>query len=54
MDATSITTLISTVGFPIAVSIAIWASYNKTLKELVDVVSKNNELITRLIDKMED
>lgn len=59
MDIQTITTVITTVGFPIAVCIICFWYINKQTethkeetKALTDAVNNNNTLLQRLLDKM--
>lgn len=59
MDTTAITTLISTVGFPIAACIAIWWKSNKDteahkaeVQALSEAINNNTLAITKLLDKL--
>lgn len=53
MDVTTITQLISGVGFPIAACIAIWYSYNKVLERVMDAIEANTRALIELSDKLE-
>lgn len=46
--------LISNVGFPIAVSIAMFWLINGTLNKLINTVDKNTEIINKILNKMEN
>lgn len=59
MDIQTITTVITTVGFPIAVCIICFWYINKQTethkeetKALTDAVNNNNTLLQRLLDRM--
>lgn len=59
MDIQTITTVITTVGFPIAVCIICFWYINKQTethkeetKALTDAVNNNNALLQRLLDKL--
>ncbi len=59
MDIQTITTVITTVGFPIAVCIICFWYINKQTethkeetKALTDAVNNNNTLLQRLLDKL--
>lgn len=59
MDIQTITTIITTVGFPIAVCIICFWYINKQTethkeetKALTDAVNNNNTLLQRLLDKL--
>lgn len=59
MDIQTITTVITTVGFPIAVCIICFWYINKQTethkeetKALTDAVNNNNALLQRLLDRM--
>ncbi len=57
---TELTNFISTVGFPIVVSIAMFyqnnilsSNYQKMTEQLQDKIESNTEILTRLIDKLD-
>lgn len=59
MDVGSITTLISSVGFPIAACVAIWWKSNKDteahaeeVKSLSAAINNNTVALTQLVDKL--
>lgn len=53
MTIADITTLITTVGFPIAMCLLIYYQDQKKLTALQDAINKNTEAITKLITKLE-
>lgn len=48
MDINSVTTIISTMGFPIACCCAMFWFINKTMKELQKAITDNTEATNRL------
>lgn len=54
MSFTEVIQLISNVGFPIAVSIAMFWLINGTLNKLINTVDKNTEIINKILLKMEN
>lgn len=59
MTVADFTTLISSVGFPIAACIAIWWKSNKDteahqeeIKALSDAINNNTLAVTKLVDKL--
>lgn len=42
---------VGTVGFPVAVSVYLLISFQKTINGLKEVINKNTEMIQRLCDK---
>ena len=48
----TIETLISTLGFPIAVTVWLLYERNKTLKELITVIQSNTSVIKEACDKL--
>lgn len=53
MTIADITTLITTVGFPIAMCLLIYYQDQKKLTALQEAINKNTEAITKLITKLE-
>lgn len=53
MTIADITTLITTVGFPIAMCLLIYYQDQKKLTALQDAINKNTAAITKLITKLE-
>lgn len=60
MDANTITTLISSVGFPIVVSIGLFwyiiksnEQHKEEMQKLADAVNNNTLTMQKLIDKLE-
>lgn len=53
MTIADITTLITTVGFPIAMCLLIYYQDQKKLTALQEAIDKNTEAITKLITKLE-
>lgn len=49
-----ITTLISTLGFPIVCCVFMWRYINTTLKEFTKTMTENTALLQKLIDKLDD
>ena len=49
-----ITTLISTLGFPIVCCVFMWRYINTTLKEFTKNMAENTALLQKLIDKLDD
>ena len=54
MSFNEILQLISNVGFPIAVSVAMFWMINTTLNKLINTVDKNTEIINKILLKMEN
>lgn len=54
MNINTITTLIGSLGFPIAVCVACFWFINKTLKDITSALTTNTSAMTRLIDKITD
>ena len=54
MSFTEVIQLISNVGFPIAVSIAMFWLINGTLNKLINTVDKNTEIINKILTKLEN
>lgn len=54
MSFSEVIQLISNVGFPIAVSIAMFWLINGTLNKLINTVDKNTEIINKILTKMEN
>lgn len=54
MSFTEVIQLISNVGFPIAVSIAMFWLINGTLNKLINTVDKNTEIINKILIKLEN
>ena len=52
MTIADITTLITTVGFPIAMCLLIYYQDQKKLTALQEAINKNTEAITKLITKL--
>ena len=52
MDFNEIGVLISTVGFPIVCTGAMWLSYTKTLAEMDKTIERNTIALQRLLDKL--
>lgn len=53
MDVNAVSTLISTVGFPIAACAGLFWMLNTTLKELRAALDRNTEALTKLCVKLE-
>ena len=53
MSFNEIIQLISNIGFPIAVSVAMFWMINTTLNKLINTVDKNTEIINKILLKME-
>lgn len=53
MDVNTLTTLISSIGFPIACCVYLGYYINTTMKEFTATMNRNNILIERLIDKLD-
>lgn len=49
-----LTTLISTLGFPIVCCVFMWRYINTTMKEFTKTMSENTTLLQKLIDKLDD
>lgn len=54
LDATALTQLIGSLGFPIVACIAIFIKDYKDNNRWMDIVQKNTDAITRLADKLEE
>lgn len=54
MSFSEVIQLISNVGFPIAVSIAMFWLINGTLNKLINTVDKNTEIINKILTKLEN
>ena len=54
MSFNEIIQLISNIGFPIAVSVAMFWMINTTLNKLINTVDKNTEIINKILLKMEN
>lgn len=61
MDVNTITTFINNVGFPIAISIALFyqmfktqATYNKTLQEFKSIIENNTVSVTQMNKVVEE
>ena len=54
MSFNEIIQLISNIGFPIAVSVAMFRMINTTLNKLINTVDKNTEIINKILLKMEN
>lgn len=48
-----ITTLVSTLGFPIVCCVFMWKYINTTMKEFTKTMSENTALLQKLIDKLD-
>ena len=53
MSFNEIIQVISNIGFPIAVSVAMFWMINTTLNKLINTVDKNTEIINKILLKME-
>ena len=53
IDITAISTLISTVGFPIAACCALFYLYNKTLSKLTSTLEKIDSTLDRMSDRID-
>ena len=54
MDPNAIIQVISTLGFPIATTIALFWYLVKCQKELADVISDNTEVLLRILEHMKE
>ena len=52
MDLTNLTTLISSVGFPIVCCVFMAWYINNTMKDFTEIMNRNNTLLEKLITKM--
>lgn len=53
MDMQAITSLISSMGFPIVCCIFLWKYVNSTLKEFTVTMQQNTQMIQKLIDRLD-
>lgn len=53
MDITAVTTLISSVGFPIAMCLLIYINQNKSLEKLTEQLNNNTIALQLLTEKIE-
>lgn len=53
MDITTITSLISSVGFPIVCVIFMWKYINSTLKEFTDTMRENTLMLSKVYEKLD-
>ena len=53
MDTETLTSLISTLGFPVICCVFMWRYINTTLKEFTAIISENTTMISRLCDKLD-
>lgn len=54
MEASSIVTLISNVGFPIACCCAMFWYINNTMKEFTKTIAENNRMLEKLCTKLDE
>lgn len=54
MELTTLSTAISTVGFPIVTTIALFWYINTTCKELSEAIKNNTLVITRLLEQRDE
>lgn len=54
MDIASITQLIGSLGFPIAMCIYMMYSNNKTIKELTDTINSNTTVMKQILEHFRD
>ena len=54
MDITTITSLISSVGFPIVCVIFMWKYINSTLKEFTDTMRENTLMLSKVYEKLDN
>lgn len=53
MDVNSVVTIISTVGFPIAMCVYLVWFQNTTMKEMLNTINKNTEAINKMIERID-
>ena len=53
MDFTNVTTLVSTVGFPIVCVFFMWKFINETMKEFTKAIQENTQMLIRINAKMD-
>lgn len=53
MDITTVTQVISSVGFPIVMCIMLFAQMVKELNSLKDCINDNTQVLTQLVTKLE-
>lgn len=53
MDINGIVTIISTVGFPIAMCVYLVWFQNTTMKEMLNTINKNTEAINKMIERID-
>lgn len=54
MELTTLSTAISTVGFPIVTTIGLFWYINTTCKELSEAIKNNTLVITRLLEQRDE
>lgn len=54
MDIATITSLISSVGFPIVCVIFMWKYINSTLKEFTDTMRENTLMLSKVYEKLDN
>lgn len=54
MDTNSITTVISTLGFPIATAVALFWYICTMTKDLTQAINNNTLVTTRLLEKLDE
>lgn len=53
MSMQDIVTIISTVGFPIAMCVYLVWFQNTTMKEMLNTINKNTEAINKMIERLD-
>lgn len=53
MDATEITTIVSTVGFPIAMCIMMMRQNESLRAEMTSLIKNNTEVMTKVAEKLD-
>ena len=54
MDISTITSLISSVGFPIVCVIFMWKYINSTLKEFTETMRENTLMLSKVYEKLDN
>lgn len=54
MDIATITSLISSVGFPIVCVIFMWKYINSTLKEFTETMRENTLMLSKMYEKLDN
>lgn len=50
---TEVVSIVSQVGFPIAACVALYVMITKTMQKNTDAINNNTNIMTKLVDKLE-